>query len=164
VYLELCFEDHSLSVAAMRGNSYKLVLQPCRILECTAKLLVQHLENCVLNTATDWHHWLDWRILPRCATGFWCNGTFRLFAKLTTYVTDTCLTDVQSHCPFIGETFIIEGFLEVKFPYWPAFVSFLERLNETQDLYSCFLFRHKTWRSISYPIRYSLPKEVLWPW
>ena len=31
-------------------------------------------------------------------------------------------------------------------------------------VYSLFLFRHKTWRTISYPIRYSLPKEVLWPW
>ena len=32
-----------------------------------------------------------------------------------TYVTDTCLTNVQLLCPFIGETFIFEGFLEVNF-------------------------------------------------
>ena len=105
-------------------------MQPCRILECTAKLLVQHVENCVLNTAIDWHHWLDWRFYQGVQQA---SDAMEHFDCLPNWWRTITLSSHRWNFHFWR---LSRG----EFPYWPAFVSFLDRLNETQDCVQLFSF------------------------
>ena len=89
---------------------------------------------------------------------------FRMSAKLMTHGFDPT-TSYNPTLFFTAKFSVLKDFLWWTVPYLAAFVSFEQTGKWNAGLYSIlFLFRHNKWRTVSYPIRYSLPKEVLWPW